>query len=48
MAMGSIFAAVPAVAAAAGFYFIGRKNVKVRKVASIVLFRNNIRVCMSR
>ncbi|KAK7353438.1 hypothetical protein VNO80_18885 [Phaseolus coccineus] len=29
MAMGSIFAAVPAVAAAAaGFYFIGRNNVK--------------------
>jgi len=33
MAMGSIFAVVPAVAAAAGFYFIGRNNLKVRKVA---------------
>lgn len=46
--MGSIFAAVPAIAAAAGFYFIGRNNVKVRKVASIVLFRKNIRVCQGK
>jgi len=48
MAMGSIFATVPAIAAAAGFYFIGRNDVKVRKVASIVLFRKNIRVCQGK
>ncbi|BAT78916.1 hypothetical protein VIGAN_02167600 [Vigna angularis var. angularis] len=36
MAMGSIFAAVPAIAAAAGFYFIGRNNVKEIKQGSSV------------
>lgn len=54
MAMGSFFAAAPAVAAAVGFYFIDRNFVKVRKVVSClmhVLFYisnsalNNIGVC---
>ncbi|KAL9312804.1 hypothetical protein ACSQ67_018256 [Phaseolus vulgaris] len=36
MAMGSIFAVVPAVAAAAGFYFIGRNNLKEIKQGSSV------------
>jgi len=39
MAMGRFFAAVPAVTAVVGFYFIDRNYIKVRKIACIVLYQ---------
>lgn len=41
--MGSIFATVPAVAAAVGFYFIDKNNIKVRMfvcVDCIILYQH--------